>query len=80
MCNENWHGWCFIRSWASIKNEPSSILDIGAGTGIIALMLAQRSHAETIDAIEIDTDAFEQCMDNFEVSSWADRLFVTIQD
>ncbi|MEE9362458.1 MAG: methyltransferase [Cellulophaga sp.] len=64
-----------LGAWASIKNKPSSILDIGAGTGIIALMLAQRSHAETIDAIEIDTDAFEQCMDNFEVSSWADRLF-----
>lgn len=38
-------------------------------------MLAQRSIADTIDAIEIDGHAYEQCMDNFEASLWADRLF-----
>jgi tRNA1Val (adenine37-N6)-methyltransferase len=38
-------------------------------------MLAQRSDAEQIDALEIDEDAYEQCVDNFENSPWADRLF-----
>jgi tRNA1Val (adenine37-N6)-methyltransferase len=64
-----------LGAWTSVKNHPFSILDIGAGTGVLALMLAQRSHAEIIDAIEIDDDAYEQCVDNFEQSSWSDRLF-----
>jgi tRNA1Val (adenine37-N6)-methyltransferase len=64
-----------LGAWVSIKNNPFSILDIGAGTGIIALQLAQRSNAEMVDAIEIDEDAYEQCVDNFENSPWGDRLF-----
>jgi tRNA1Val (adenine37-N6)-methyltransferase len=63
-----------LGAWVSLK-DPYSILDIGAGTGIIALMMAQRSTAELIDAIEIDDDAYEQCVDNFENSHWGDRLF-----
>ena len=64
-----------LGAWVSIENSPQSILDIGAGTGVISLQLAQRSLAETIDAIEIDNDAYEQCTENFENSPWADRLF-----
>lgn len=64
-----------LGAWVSVKNKPFSILDIGAGTGIIALQLAQRSNAEMVDAIEIDENAYEQCVDNFENSPWGDRLF-----
>jgi len=63
-----------LGAWTSVQ-DAYSILDIGAGTGILALMLAQRSDAGQIDALEIDEDAYEQCVDNFENSSWADRLF-----
>lgn len=64
-----------LGAWTSLENNPNSILEIGSGTGVIALMLAQRSLSETIDAIEIDEDAHEQCLENFEASPWADRLF-----
>ncbi|MCF4100248.1 methyltransferase [Gillisia sp. M10.2A] len=64
-----------LGAWVTIPPTANSILDIGAGTGIISLMLAQRSDIELIDALEIDDDAFEQATENFENSPWGDRLF-----
>lgn len=64
-----------LGAWVFLENEIDSILDVGSGTGIIALMLAQRSFALTIDAVEIDNDAYEQTVTNFENSNWGDRLY-----
>ena len=64
-----------LGAWTSLQNNPQSILDIGAGTGLVGLMLAQRSTTDQIDALEIDEDSYEQCVENFENSPWADRLF-----
>jgi tRNA1Val (adenine37-N6)-methyltransferase len=64
-----------LGAWVFLENEIESILDVGSGTGIIALMLAQRSFALIIDAVEIDNDAYEQTVTNFENSNWGDRLY-----
>lgn len=64
-----------LGAWTKIEETVNSILDIGSGTGLIALMLAQRSFVETIDAIELNDEAYIQSVENFEQSDWGDRLF-----
>ena len=63
-----------LGAWA--KTSGSNVLDIGTGTGLISLMLAQRFLETLIDAIEIDQDAFLQASENFEASKFNHRLTV----
>src|SRR6476620_9015886 len=61
-----------LGSWLDPANAKE-ILDIGTGSGIIALMIAQKSIAD-IDAIDIDYNAFLQARENFLISPWFFRL------
>jgi tRNA1Val (adenine37-N6)-methyltransferase len=63
-----------LGAWAGVENAEK-ILDIGTGSGLIALMLAQRSKA-FIDAIDVDENACEQAKINFENSPFYDRLTI----
>lgn len=68
-----------LGAWASI-DDAKRILDVGTGTGLIALQMAQRSPQSLITAIEIDTAAAEQATENVSHSPWADRIDVICKD
>ena len=82
-----WHDKCAMKvgtdgvllgAWAMILSEDNtlSVLDIGTGTGLVAMIIAQRNRSAVIDAIDIDKNACEQAIENIEKSPFKDRINV----
>lgn len=68
-----------LGAWAPVGNAKQ-ILDVGTGTGLIALQLAQRNPCARITALEIDFVAAVQANENVHSSPWADRIEVVCSD
>lgn len=68
---------CVFGGWVAEKltSAEGHLLDIGSGTGLLSLMIAQKSQL-AVTAIEMDIGAFEDCQQNFFISPWKDRLKV----
>lgn len=63
-----------LGAWANVA-ETQRILDVGTGSGLIAIMLAQRTQKQTlIDAVEIEASAYEQAVENFQNCPWSSRI------
>jgi len=62
-----------LGAWCSAKNR-SHVLDVGTGTGLLALMIAQRNSTALIEALDLDLGAVEDARLNFSNSPWSDRL------
>ncbi len=69
-----------LGAWVKVEENPPRILDVGTGTGLIALMLAQRSPQSQVDAVEVDEAAAAQAKQNAEGSPWASRVGIFRQD
>lgn len=72
---------CLFGAWVSkeIPNEKwkiENVLDIGAGTGLLSFIYAQKHHSSIIDSIEIDKEAFEQAKENAAVSRFSAQINV----
>lgn len=66
-----------LGAWVALSGDEFSILDVGTGTGLIAIMMAQRSATRTtIRAVEIETAAASEAQFNAQLSPWVDRITV----
>lgn len=63
-----------LGAWVSLRGDEAHILDVGTGSGVIALMLAQRTTDSVIVGIDIDAPSVEDASDNFKKSPWASRM------
>lgn len=70
--------WC-ARQLQEMNQQPETILDIGTGTGLLLLMLAQQSTA-MLEGVELDQPSFEQAVENIEQSAWQNRIRLFHQD
>ena len=68
-----------LGAWADVS-EAGRILDAGCGSGLIALMVAQRNSEARITAIDIDEGAINQSVVNVQASPWAERIEVLLAD
>ncbi len=74
-----------IGCWCGVDDRTRQVLDVGCGSGVITLILAQRTEVtkSTITAIDIDNDSYLQAIENVEQSEWHDRVsveHVSLQD
>lgn len=68
-----------LGAWCPVDGARR-VLDVGTGCGVIALMVAQRNSEAVIDAIDIDRDAVDEAMVNFNRSPWSNRLTASNRD
>ena len=69
-----------LGAWARVYAKEPRILDIGTGTGLIALMMAQRYPQATVVGIDIDMNAVLQAQENIAASPFADRIMINRED
>ena len=69
-----------LGAWVALPDEGGAVLDIGTGTGLLALMVAQRSAESRIVAVEIEPQAAEQAAANVAASRWSERIEVVCAD
>lgn len=65
---------CLLGAWSSLTSTTNNILDIGTGTGVLSLMLAQKNNFAKIYAVEIELDAFKQASENFSNSIFSNQI------
>ena len=71
---------CILGAWTPIRENVYRVLDIGAGTGLLALMLAQRAATIMVDAVEYDATAAQQAQENAAASPWQSRVSIIHSD